>query len=96
MDLIKHFWYLFQLFSDNLEVVLNFLILQDKHNISKLSLNIQIIFFYMFRKLVQINFIFSDKVRILYIYIKVYIFICLNDKYITNFPSHFIEPTKPC
>ena len=50
----------------------------------------------MFRKLVQIHFIFSDKVRILYIYIKVYIFICLNDEYITNFPSHFIEPTKPC
>jgi len=34
---------LFQLFSDNLAVVLDFLILQDKHNISTLSLNIKLI-----------------------------------------------------
>ena len=34
---------LFQLFSDDLTVVFDFLILQDKHNIRTLSLNIQLI-----------------------------------------------------
>ena len=34
---------LFQLFSDNVAGILNFLILQDRHNIRTLSLNIQLI-----------------------------------------------------
>ena len=69
------------LVSDNLAGVLEILILQDKHNIRTLSLNIKInlhslrnrlqklakySFFYLFLKLVQINYIFSDNVRILY------------------------------
>jgi hypothetical protein len=36
-------WRLFQLFSDNFAVVLDFLILQDKHNIHTLLLNIKLI-----------------------------------------------------
>jgi hypothetical protein len=56
-----------------------FLTLQDKHNIRTLSLNIKFIctrcetglkssLFCLFIKIVQINFIFTDNVRILYIY----------------------------
>ena len=56
---------LFQLFSDNLSVVLHFLILHDKHNIRTLSINIKFICTrcetnYLFQKLVQIIYIFSD------------------------------------
>jgi hypothetical protein len=67
------------LVSDNLAGVLEILILQDKHNIRTLSLNIKInlhslrnrlqklakySFFYLFLKLLQINYIFSDNVHI--------------------------------
>ena len=52
-----------------------FLTLQDKHNIRTLSLNIKFVrtrcetgLKSSFLKLVQINFIFTDNVRILYIY----------------------------
>ena len=60
---------LFQLFSDNLAIVLDLLILNDKHNVRSLSLNIKLICslwnrieklakdsrLYRFIKLVQIN-----------------------------------------
>ena len=60
-------------------VVLDFLILQDKRNIRALTLNIELIstrcqinykifLFYLFLSLVQINYIVSSNVRILYIY----------------------------
>jgi len=65
---------LFLLFSYHLSVV--FVTLQDKHNTSRMSVNIKPIFtrqegnlaflFYLSLKLVQINYIFSDNVRILY------------------------------
>jgi hypothetical protein len=66
-----------------------FLTLQDKRNIRTLSLNIKFIctrcetglkssLFCLFLKLVQINFIFTDNVRILYMYYVTFIF---------NFPS---------
>ena len=61
--------------SDDLTVVFDFLILQDKHNIRTLSLNIKLICtckqVYLFLKLVQINFLFSYNVHILYIYIHI-------------------------
>ena len=74
------------LFSDNLAGVLDFLLLQDKHNIPTLSLNIKLIctlrnrlekldkgsFFYPFLKLLHINFIFTDNIHILYIYPLIY------------------------
>jgi hypothetical protein len=67
--------HLFQLFLDNLAVVLDFMILQDIHNICTFSLNIKLIcthcessLFCLFLKLIQLNYIFSDDVHILYIY----------------------------
>jgi len=71
------------LVSDNLAGILEILILQDKHNIRTLSLNIKInlhslrnrleklakyLFFYLFLKLVQINYIFSDNVNVRILY----------------------------
>ena len=69
------------IFSENFTGVLDFLIVQDDQNIRKLSLKIKInlhalrnrlekltndSLFYLFLKLVQINFIFAENVRILY------------------------------
>jgi len=71
------------LVSDNLAGILEILILQDKHNIRTLLLNIKInlhslrnrleklakyLFFYLFLKLVQINYIFSDNVNVRILY----------------------------
>ena len=69
------------IFSENFTGVLDFLIVQDDQNIRNLSLKIKInlqalrnrlekltndSLFYLFLKLVQINFIFAENVRILY------------------------------
>jgi hypothetical protein len=71
---------MFRLFTASLSVVLDFLILQDKQNVCSLSLNIKLIctrsktlieklamglLFYLLLKLVQINYVFFDNVRIL-------------------------------
>ena len=68
-------WHLFQLFLDNLAVVLDFMILQDIHNICTFSLNIKLIcthcessLFCLFLKLIQLNYIFPDNMHIYYIY----------------------------
>jgi hypothetical protein len=70
-------------FIDNLAVALGFLTLRDKHNIRKLSKNIQFIctccetgqetksLFYLFLKFVQINYIFSNNARILSLSVRV-------------------------
>ena len=71
--------HLFLLFSGNLAVILDFLTLQDKHNIIytyTLSENIKLfcthcktgLLLYLFLKLVQIKFIYTDNVHILSIY----------------------------
>jgi hypothetical protein len=69
---------LLQLFTDKLAV--NFLMLQDKHNMRTFSLiNLHSLrhmleklakglLFYQFLKLIQINYIISDNLRTLYIY----------------------------
>ena len=72
---------LLQLFTDELAV--DFLMLQDKHNMRTFLFNIKLILhslrdmleklasgsiFYLFLKLVQINYKFSDNLRTLYIY----------------------------
>jgi hypothetical protein len=72
---------LLQLLTDELAVDL--LMLQDKHNMRTFSFNIKLILhslrdmleklasgslFYLFLKLVQINYKFSDNLRTLYIY----------------------------
>ena len=76
-------WRLFLIFSGKVAVVLDFLTLQDKHNICTLSVNKTFIwnrcetgkktrrtsFFFLFLKLVEINYIFVDNVCILSIYI---------------------------
>ena len=75
---------LFLPFSDNKAVVLRFLTMQDKYNISTLWESIKFICtrcetgnltkdsrFILFLKLAQINYIFSDNVRILPMY-KIY------------------------
>jgi len=70
---------LFLLFLDNMAVVLGFLTLIEKHNMHTLFENIKFIcsrsetglkssHFYLFLKLLQINFIFSNNVRISSVY----------------------------
>ena len=70
--------------------------MQDKHNIRTLSLNIKFIctrcetglkssLFCPFLKLVQINFIFTDNVRILYIYF----FVCFFGLWQVNYYYYF-------
>jgi hypothetical protein len=75
-------WRLFLIFSGKLAVVFDFLTLQDKHNIRTWSVNITFIWnrcetarkarrrlaFFLFLKLVEINFKFVDNVCILFIY----------------------------
>jgi hypothetical protein len=72
---------LLQLLTD--ELAMDFLMLQDKHNMRTFLFNIKLILhslrdmleklasgsiFYLFLKLVQINYKFSDNLRTLYIY----------------------------
>ena len=83
-------------FCLNLTSFPTFLTLEDKHNIRTLSLNIKFIctrcetslkssLFCLFLKLVQIKFIFTDNVRILYIYI----YTCMS-----NFANFFINKSR--
>ena len=82
---------MFLLILSNLTVVLGFLTLQHKINLHSLRNRLEKLakcsFFYLFLKLLQINFIFSDNVRILHIYVGFISDICTDDIQINHFTS---------